>query len=364
MSTEVLAAIQEHAQATSTELKSLRDANHEHQLELDAVKQAIAGALPDGYQAPAHKSVLSTVVKSQALSDMASGKSKSARIVSNTSLKNLVNDSSAGNSHFDTQAQRYPEIANNPMRRLSLIEVLPVIEVTASSFQYIALDSYENMAAEQLLQGDKKAVQSTDTELLTAPIITIASTQKVSEQLLADHGGMVQFLSSRMTNDVLSKFEDEAINGTGIGNRVAGLSVSATAFTPTALALPDQLNEAAATLNSQGFNASLILLNPITWAGIQSERSTTNGQYVSGSFSQPAAPNIFGIPVVTSAAVGIDEAYCLDASQVLRLERSTVAFEFGLSGIDFESNLRTARCEIRQGLAVLSPASVLKLAIA
>lgn len=364
MSNEVLAAIQEHAQATSTELKSLRDANNNHQLELDAVKQAIAGALPDGYQAPAHKSVLSTVVKSQQITDLQNRSSKVARIpLNNVSIKALVNDSSATNTQFSTQAQRFDGIGNDPRRKLSLLDVIPSLPVLAGSFEYIALDGYSASANYQLAQGSKKAVQTTPTEVLTANIATIAVVQKASTQVLADAPSLQNYLQSRMTFDVASKLESELIAGVAGTGKITGLSAQATAFTSTATAVVDKIGGAISQLDADGWNADVIVMSPANWSAIRSERST-DGIYLAGSWNSPAQANVWGVPVITSSSIAADQILVLDSQQLLLLDRQQPVFEIGFSGDDFQENLLTMRAELRCGLAVLAPSAVLKITIA
>lgn len=365
MTTEViLKAVQEHADATATELKALRAANHEHQLELDCVKQAIAGALPDGYQAPAHKSVLSSVTKSAQIESLRNRSSKVARIpLNNVSIKSLVNDSSATNTQFSTQAQRHDGMGNDPRRKLSLLDVIPSLPVIAGSFEYVALDGYTSAAAYQLTQGSKKAVQTTPTEVLTANIATIAVTQKASTQVLADAPSLQNYLQSRMTFDVASKLEAELIGGTTGAGKITGLSAQATAFTATATPVADQIGEAISQLDSDGWNADVIVMSPAQWNAIRSERST-DGIYLAGSWNNPAQANVWGVPVITSSSIEADEILVLDSQQLLLLDRQQPVFEIGYSGDDFQENLLTCRAELRAGLAVLAPSAVLKITIA
>lgn len=367
MTTEViLKAVQEHAAVTATELKALRDANHEHQLELDAVKQAIAGALPDGYQAPAQrKSVLATVVKSAQIDDLRNRSAKVARIPLNSvSIKSLVNDSSAGNTQFSTQAQRFDGIGNDPRRKLSLLDVIPSLPVVAGSFEYIALDGFTSAAAYQLTQGSKKAVQTTPTEVKTANIATIAVTQKASTQVLSDAPSLQNYLQSRMTFDVASKLEAELIGGTAGAGKITGLSAQSTAFTAVAaVAVADQIGEAISQLDADGWNADVIVMSPAQWNAIRSERST-DGIYLAGSWNNPAAANVWGVPVITSSSIAADEILVLDSQQLLLLDRQQPVFEIAYSGTDFEENLLSMRAELRCGLAVLAPSAVLKITIA
>lgn len=361
MNTEVLKAINEHSEQTATVLKSLGDQTNENQAEIDALKQMVAGANHDVPRP--QKSFMTQVNKSAQLEALKSGLSKSANIpLQNVSVKTLVNDANPLNTHFDTPAHRHNEIGSDARRKLSLLDVLPSLPVTAGSFEFMQLDGYVNAADYQEKQGDKKAAQNTDAKLQTANIATIAITQKVAEQTLADSVLLGQFLHSRMVHNTLSKLESEIIGGTGGTGKITGLKAQATAFTPTATALPDQLGEAAAQLEVAGWEAGLIILHPTVWNTIRAERST-DGVYIAGGWNNPDQPNVWGVPVVVSASVGVDTALILDPRQVLLLDRQTPAFAFNYSSDGFETNVLTARAELRSGLAVLSPSALLKITI-
>lgn len=361
MSTEVLAAIQEHAQATSTELKALRDANNNHQLELDAMKQAIAGG--EGFEPSArtHKSVLSAVVKSQQITDLQNRSSKVARIpLNNVSIKALVNDSSATNTQFSTAPQRFDGIGNDPRRKLSLLDVIPSLPVIAGSFEYVALDAYTSAAAYQLTQGAQKAVQTTPTEVKTANIATIAVVQKASTQVLSDAPNLTQYLQGLMVHGIRAQLEAQLIAGVAGSGKITGLSAQATAFTATATDVADQIGEAITELDAAGWNADVIVMSPAQWNAIRSERSTTNGQYVAGSWNNPAAANVWGVPVITSSSIADDEILVMDSQQLLLLDRQLPVFDIAA---ELETNLLVMRAELRCGLAVLAESAVLKITI-
>ena len=360
MTTEaVLNAVNEHATVTATALKGLGDQVAEQRAEMEVIQQQVAGAINNA-PSMAKKTFMAQVDKSEQLAAMKNGLSKSANIpLQNVSVKALVNDSSLTNTQFDTPAHRYGQIAEDARRNITLLDVLPSLPLVSGSFEYMQLDGYSNAADYQEKQGDKKAVQNTVAALKTANIATIAVTEKASEQVLSDSPMLAQFLQSRMVHNALSKLEAEIINGVGGTGKISGLKGQATAFTPSATQLPDQIGQAIAQLEITGWNASVIILPPAVWHRVRSERDT-NSAYVAGGWNNPAMANIWGVPVVPSASL-TDTALILDSSQVLLLDRQQPAFAFNYSEDGFETNILTARAELRAGCAVLSPSAVLSI---
>lgn len=357
MTTEVvLKAVKEHADTTADALKEVHG-------QIQVIKQALAGADADIETRAKRKNIFAQVAKSAELDALRTHSSKVARIPTQASIKSLVNDNSEGNIHFDTQAQRYGSIANDARKRLTLLDVIGSIPVAASSFEFVSLDGYSIAADYQTTQGSKKAVQETATDLKTANIVTIASLQKASTQVLADAPTLASFLQNRMSYDALAKLEGEILGGVGGAGKIDGLLNQATTFTAEGDKLPDQLGEAIAGLDAAGWSANAIIMHPSVWQAMRSERAT-DGIYVAGGWSQPSAPSVWGVPVITNAFMPIDEVLVIDTEQLLLLDRQQPVFEIGYSGDDFDRNLLTMRTELRAGLAVLAPSAVLKLTVA
>lgn len=56
-----------------------------------------------------------------------------------------------------TAPVRAPGIKGIPQPRLSLLEVLPIVPVEGSTYEYVRLDGYLSGAAYQVKEGDEKA---------------------------------------------------------------------------------------------------------------------------------------------------------------------------------------------------------------
>lgn len=258
----------------------------------------------------------------------------------------------------DVQAQRDNGIYANPRRTLRLLDVLRRLPVSSNAFEYHRLSGYTNAASYQTAEGVQKPEGSVDTSLQTAKIHTIAHFLPVSKQLLDDQPALQQQLDDLFRYGVIDKLENAIINDTG-GSEIDGLINSGTSFMHTNGAdAADRISEAAAYLESIGWNASAVVINPTDWHHLRTTKGAGDGQYMVGTWNMPAQPTMWGLPVVASAAMPATQAIVMDGSQVLLLDRMQPQVSMGFDGNDFTSNRMTLLAELRAGLAVVSPTAV------
>lgn len=269
----------------------------------------------------------------------------------------IVSANGGGSSdatEYPTQPGRIGGLWGVGYRAPSLLQALPVMEVEAGSVDYVELTGYTN-AADEVPEGELKPEANTPTIKRTANIGTVAHWVRASEQVLADEPLLLQQLGLLLGHGVAQRAEDLIVNGSNAnGDIVHGLEELGTAFVPTATHAADRLGEAAAHLEATGYTASLIALHPADWHAIRSERSTQG--YVMGTANAPVAPNLWGLPVVTSAAVPRFGGFVMDAAHVLLLARQATTIEV-FRDLPTQ-NLVTLRAEARLGIAVLSRAAV------
>lgn len=305
------------------------------------------------------------LAKSEQLKQLQAGAVKSITVPNELEIKALVGDAGSSNDDpFAVAAQRDPGIFNAPRRKLSLLDFLPVVPATSNTFEFIRLDGFVNGVDYQLAEGDLKAQQDLPTALQTAPIVTLAAWLDISEQLAADAPGLRQFIDSHMRYAVRDRLEREILTGAGGQGQINGLINQATAFVATDLKTPDQIGEAMSSLESDGWTPGAIVMSPGQWHGIRSERvGATGDEYVTTGWQNPASPSIWGVPVITTAAMADDEILVLDPSQLALLDRMQVRTDVGYHGDGFIQNRISIRTELRAGLAVFSPSAVLRLAL-
>lgn len=306
---------------------------------------------------------LADLEKSPQLAELRNRSIRSMSFPLNGSLrmirKAIVGDAgTTDDSPFSVQPAHDERFANDPRRPLRLVDVLGHIRVESNAFTFNRLDGYNNFADVQAYEGANKAVTTVPTTLATANIVTIAHYVKASRQVLADAPALRMQIDSLLNYGTLLKFEDQLVNGPG-GTEIDGLVNQATSFVQsTDSGKPDAIGEAIASLESGGWRAGVILMNPADWFAIRSERSQTEKIYVASGWSQPADPSIWGVPVVSTPSLAQGKTLIIDPSQVAILDRQDARLEIGFEGSDFTTNMATMLSEMRGGLAVFSPAAV------
>lgn len=355
--------MQEVLKAVEDGITGLRD---EFRRELDEIAQKMETA-GDGSVRGTGADPLARLTNDAGIKALAEGKAKSAFVKLDGGLdlltKSTVVGDTAGTSEegYSVQPQRDPRLANDPRRALSLLDFLPRIRVTSNTFEYNALDSYINAANYQTTEGAIKPEGALPTALKSANIATIAHWLPASEQVLADAPALRQQIVSLLQYGIRSKLEREIIVGAGGAGQIAGLT-NAGNFTAYVAAsndtLADAVAKAQATMDAAGWRAGLVIVHPGDWRIAMTERAT-GGEYVAGSWRNPAPPSIWGVPVVTHPAVTAGDMIVMDPSQVAVLDRMQATVEVGRIDKQFVQNVVTLRAELRAGLAVFAPGSVM-----
>ena len=356
-------------ESVQTEMKSLREQNRELVEKNESLaarfqefeQTALTTARPGTFgRSKVTKSLGEQFAASDSFQAFVNREAKTATFTSNATLKSLVNIG-AGDSNtteYPTHPERDPRLGNDPRRRLSLLEALPTRPMTSATFEWVSLDGYQNSADEQELEGDTKAVATMPNELKSVRAATVAHYLVASEQVLADTPQLSAQIESLLRYGVMAKGEHLITKGNGIIN---GLEEVGTAFTAaTGLGLADAISEAQATMDAAGWQASHVVLNPIDWHAIRSERAAGgNEQYVASGWNMPATPSIWGLTVVTSPSVTAGRPIVLDSTQTAILDRQSAVVEaFRQDGNQVRENLVTIRAEARMAFACYAPSAV------
>ncbi len=326
------------------EIKTLRE---------QMIDLAQKGGIPNGFGAKSKdETVAAQFVQSPQFKSMLTGAPTTGRVEVKATITSATHD---------VQAERAPGLFNNPQRALSLLSALPRLAVNAGVFEFMQLNGYSNAAAVQVVEGDEKAEASLPTQIVQANVATIAHWIKASNQILADAPALSMQIDNLLRYGVQAKLEGELINGVGGAGNIHGLLPQATAFVPTLTAKADQIGEAKAAMEADGWVPSLIVMNPADWFEVASERATDE-QYVLGSPRDPAGPSLWGIPVLTTPAIASGTTLILDQSQVAVLNREGVTVMASREdGTNFTTNQTTILAEARYGLAVFATGALRKI---
>ncbi|MCQ2042700.1 phage major capsid protein, HK97 family [Stutzerimonas kunmingensis] len=367
MTTEIITkALEEHGAAVATMKDELTKGVKGVTARIEDLEQKMArrgGDIEPG-SFGRKSSPVDSFIESKQLESLLGGANSTGRVVlSNGDLPSLRKALTSAN--VDVQPQRAPGLFNNPQIRLSLLDLLPVVPVNSSSFEFMSLVTAANGAAVQATEGSLKAESAPAFEVKTANIITIAHWVRASNQILSDAPALQNQLDNLLRYGVQAKLEAELMKGDGTTGHILGLELQATAYTPTATHASDRVGQAQTALQAAGWNPSVIVMHPTDWFAIASERAETgNGQYVLGSPRDPSGQNLWGLPVVTSPGITVGTALVMDTSQVALLDREQVTVMASREDRDnFVTNQTTILAEGRFGLAVFAPGAVLSVAL-
>lgn len=333
------------------------------QLQDEVADLAQKGTAPAGYGTAKVQTMGGIVAQAEQLKALQSGNTRSATIPTDVRLKAIVGDAGGvGDNAYPVAPQRGTAMGEAPRRRLSLLDVMPIVLTTSNTFEFVTLDGYVNAAGYQTTEGTVKPEQALPTALKTAPVVTIAAYLRASEQVLADAPGLMEFIDAHMRHAIRSKLEAEVIAGAGGTGQINGLVSQATAWSGTVVKMADDIGAAMVEMQGNGWNPGVIVMSPASWHAIRSERAETgNGQYVSGGWSSPDTETMWGAPVVTTPSMSDTQVLVIDPSQVALLDRQRVSTVLDRAGDDLIENAITMRTELRSGLAVFSPSAVVLL---
>lgn len=373
MSHEIMQVIEEHGKAVAEFTGRAEKKEQEFQARLLEVEQKLdRRGTSDHYSVDIgldSDAVMGALVGSDQFAIFAKGAQSTGRVaIGELSIKALTNvgrGQATGDSGYDVPAQRAPGLYGLAQRRLTLLDVLPSLRVTAGTFEYLSVDGYTNAAAYQQKEGDLKAEADLKTALKQAQIQTIAHWIKASTQILADAPALSQQIGNLLHYGLLQKLESEIINGTGGTNSIEGLLAHATAFSPVGTPTPaNALGQAITSLQASGWQAGLIVMNPADWFVIASA-TATDGQYIIGSPRDPSPLNLWGTAVTLTPSLATGTALVLDPAQVAVLDRQEPVLMVSRDdGDNFRRNLVTILAEMRAGLAVFAPDAVLSVDLA
>lgn len=337
---------------------------------ITGLKAEVTEILQKGTRVPApagHKaggSIRQALAKSTGLERLRKGEVKSSDPVGlGLSLKALTSLQGSGGSPgegIDVQSERAPGLFGYAMRPLTIFDVLPSRPIASNALTFTRMTGFVNAAAGQGAEGTTKAEQTITPALVTAPIETIAVWHDASKQVLDDEPGLESTVAALLGHGAREKAERQLVNGAGSAFEMTGLITDGTTFVPTVAPKADRIGQCQATMAKEGYQPSLVLLNPVDWFAIRAERATTgDAQYVGPGWAAPAAPSIYGVQTVASAAVPEGTAIVIDTQYVEILDRQETTVEFSReTGNNFKQNLVTVLAEMRLGLAVYDTKAV------
>lgn len=235
--------------------------------------------------------------------------------------------------------------------------------------EYIQHTSNTNPAAavaELGLKPDLGPVYTT----VTTGFTKIAALASISMEALEDYDHFATWLPQELQRAVYDAENAEVLNGSGTAPHMRGL-LNTSGILTRAMSSDtplDAIRKAISDLRtgSAYATASLIIINPLTLADLELQKSST-GAYLLHPNDPASLGNtreFFGVPVVSTTAIAAGKAVVLDASTVLAWTRHAITLETTNVGGDsstasyWQSNVVGFRAEERIAIGVTRPTAV------
>lgn len=267
------------------------------------------------------------------------------------------------------QAYRRPGVLAGAFRPLTIEALFPTINIASNAFEYVQENESKFVnGAKFVAEGAQKPFGSTDFELKTGNVRTIAHLARISKQLLADAPALAAYINQRMVYGVDLVVEDQLVTGDGAGQNLSGILASGN-YTEhgatqadlggSSATLLDLILFAKSKVEQAFYRPNVILLNPADWTALQMAKNNS-GDYYLGHPASVAPKNLWGLPVWTTPAIPKSKFLVGDFTQAATLwtrQGMTVeAFEQDQDNV--QKNLVTLRAERRLGFGIERPAAL------
>ena len=259
-----------------------------------------------------------------------------------------------------TTPQRQAGIIAPPNQMLHIRDLIASGTTNSNSIEYIRETGFTNNAAAQSAEGALKAKSDIQFADETSAVRTIAHYIKASRQILDDAAQLESYIGGRLMYGLKLVEDRQLLNGDGLTGNLKGIVPQATAFADAAsladYTVMDQLRLAMLQAVLAEYPASGHVLNPIDWAIMELSKDK-EGRYIIGQPQGTANPTMWGLPVVSTQAMGVGKfltgAFNMGA-QVFDRQQASIAIATENED-DFVKNMITILCEERLALAVYRP---------
>lgn len=260
------------------------------------------------------------------------------------------------------QAYRRPGILPGAFRPLTIEGLFPEIPLSTNAFEYVQEkpDGFVNGAA-FIAEGAQKPFGSTEFEVKTGTVKTIAHLARISKQLMADGPALVAYINQRLVYGVDLKVEDELVSGDGTGQNLTGIFTEGNFTKHEAKAadldksatLFDLILFAKTKVERAFFRPNLILMNPVDWSQMLMQKNKS-GDYYLGHPASVAPKTLWGLPIWTTPAIAEGKFMVGDFTQAATLyPRQGMTVEmFEQDADNVQKNLVTIRAERRLGFGI------------
>lgn len=242
-----------------------------------------------------------------------------------------------------------------PQRRLMVRSLLQVIGTESGTVEYADQITRVNNAS-TVAEAGVKPESVYEWDLKNIPTRVIAHWVKASNQILDDAPQIQGMIDSELRYGLLLAEEAQLLFGDGAGSNLTGLVPNATAFADPLEALnPDMIDMIGSAILQVSLADHMpdgIIIHPSDWWRMRMLKDA-DGLYILGNPQSDVTPSLFGLPVIPTKAMTVDNFLVGSFAEAATLyDRWQPRVEVGFVNDDFTRNLVTIRAEERIALAV------------
>ena len=253
---------------------------------------------------------------------------------------------------------RTGQIVEYATRPIQVAELIPQVETTQSSVQYMEETTYTNAAAETAEAATYPEAALAFTEQ-TSLVRKVAVFLPVTDEQLEDVPQIRGYIDNRLPFMVRQRLDLQILNGNGTAPNlrgilnVVGIQTQAKGADPT----PDAVYKAIVKVETIGQAvANAAVFSPTDWQGIRLLR-TADGLYIWGNPSDPGPERIWGLRVVRAQALTATTALVGDFANFVQLAvRRGIDVQVSNShSTYFVEGKQAMRADMRVALVVFRP---------
>ncbi|HEY3413294.1 MAG TPA: phage major capsid protein [Armatimonadota bacterium] len=308
------------------------------------------------------KNLGSAVVSSKAFRALAAKESDHASMTIDLDLKTAFT-SSAGMAPQITRTGEIVETINYPLTIVDALDQIPALQPTVRIQQETLTATAQEIAeAGGYPEG---AISFADVDFT---VRKIGSILPISDEELEDIPALENLINSRIVFDVISRLNNQLVNGAGTGTLVKGMLHTDNVSTA---------NCGTGSLNKTGSRAiflakqklavsgacvpNVVIINPDDWGSLVTEVASSSGVYMNTAAISTEPDRIWGMRVVQSDRVAVGTVILFDSRFVQLRPLRGIDVQIGYNGTDFGTGKKSIRADIRTAFVVKRPQAILVL---
>lgn len=312
------------------------------------------------------KSALESMINDGAIEQVRKGNSSRA------AFEIKAGDMTIANSFTGVVAAEtvIPQFKFDPARAVHIRSLIPLGSTDAAVIRFPKETGYDDGA--NVAAGGTAVGQSDfDITAVSVNVEKLGTFMRITEEMLNDTPQLSAYLAARVPSKVLSKEDQQLLNGTGANNQLDGFFTAgnSAAFNATTAGFVDAVeaaNEfdvlvaAMNQLNLLNYTGSTILLNPTDLHKIVLLKSSQN-EYLRQQIYQGLTPTIMGIPITVNTAITAGNFLVGDLGVASQLWiRDNLAVEFSREdSTNFRDYFVTVRVQERLAHSIYQPNAVI-----